>query len=104
MMAEGIYLETSEPRQSNCKRCDGQGTLGPVHINRGEKPHEWRNEVTCWDCDGTGVWSEKRMEAWQKGRRQRAARIEKGETMIEAASRLGVSVAVLCAIEAGRSG
>lgn len=88
--------------QTHCRMCDGKGATGPVHINRGDKPHEWRENMPCRDCDGTGVWSAERFERWQAGQKLRSARILNDESLREAAKRMGIGPAELSAIEAGR--
>ena len=86
----------------NCEICHGSGKTGPVHINRGENPHEWRDSMPCEHCDGTGLWSEGRWEQWSAGKAMRSERMKRGESLLAASRRLGVSPSHLCALEFGR--
>ncbi|MDJ0827769.1 MAG: hypothetical protein QNJ16_19960 [Rhodobacter sp.] len=58
----------------------------------------------CASCQGSGLWSEERLGAWQRGRQIRAFRRERGETLAEAALRRGVSITDVARAEAGLLG
>lgn len=85
-----------------CQRCDGKGTIGPVHINRGDEPHTWEM-MTCRACAGSGVWTEAQAIAARNGNELRQRRIERGESLRDAAARLGISAVELSSIEQGRA-
>lgn len=86
-----------------CQFCRGKGKTGPVHINRGNAPHEWRESMDCHHCAGTGRWTPERHARWEAGQAMRAERIARDESLREAAKRLGISPARLSAIETGRA-
>lgn len=86
-----------------CETCGGEGSTGPVHINRGDAPHEWRGSMPCHDCDGTGQWTAERHARWQAGQKMRAERLARGESLREAAKRMGITPAKLSVTEAGRA-
>lgn len=85
-----------------CQTCRGAGEIGPVHVNRGDQPHEWRENMTCVDCGGAGSWDMARWERWQVGRRHRQERIARDESMYECARRLGVEASDISEFEHGR--
>lgn len=87
-----------------CPRCDGSGKTGPVHINRGSKPHEWRSEMACDFCGGAGKISEDQADAMKLGKAFRERRVARDESLREAAKRLGMKASELSALERGRGG
>lgn len=87
-----------------CPRCDGEGRVGPVHINRGDKPHQWIDEMTCDLCGGNGTIDAAKRKAIDLGRQLRAKRLEREESLTEAAKRLGLRPNELSAFETGRHG
>ena len=84
-----------------CAGCNGAGSIGPVHLNYGNGRGEWRDNVTCFDCDGTGRWSEERLAAYRHGQTMRAERVSRGETILAAAHREGVSPSEISRRERG---
>lgn len=84
-----------------CQRCNGLGIIGPVHINRGERPHTWEM-MRCSSCGGSGYWSAQQAVAVREGEAMRKERLERDESLREAARRLGMSPAQLSAMEQGR--
>lgn len=84
-----------------CQRCNGLGTVGPVHINKGDAPHEWRM-MRCDGCNGSGYWTAAQAIRARDGEAMRAARVERGETLRMAARRMGITPSQLSAIECGR--
>lgn len=95
--------EREKAMAETCETCGGRGSTGPVHINRGDAPHEWRESMPCRDCAGTGRWTAERHARWQAGQKMRAERLARGESLREAAQRMGITPARLCDIEAGRA-
>jgi len=86
-----------------CQHCFGQGWTGPVHINRGALGCEWVDRMDCQSCAGTGQWTAEQAVRFRDGQKARQERVERGETLREAARRLGVSAAALSAFEQGRA-
>lgn len=89
---------------TTCPRCEGRGWIGPVHINRGDKAHEWRERMDCHLCKATGSINEDTRQAIDLGRRLRECRLARDESLREAAKRLGLSAAELSTLETGRGG
>lgn len=87
-----------------CPRCEGRGWFGPVHINRGDKPHEWRERMDCDFCNGSRVIDKDHHDAWEIGQAFRGARCAREESLREAAARLGMKAPELSALELGRGG
>ena len=87
-----------------CPRCQGRGWYGPVHINRGDQTHEWRERMQCDFCAGTGKIDDDHRDAWKLGQAFRGARCAREESLGEAAKRLGLKASELSALEMGRGG
>jgi len=87
-----------------CPRCEGKGWSGPVHINRGDQPHEWRERMDCDFCGATGKIDADKREAVEFGKRLRAKRVAREESLMEAAKRLGMKPSELSGLETGRGG
>lgn len=88
-----------------CGKCKGSGrTAGPVHINRGDQPHEWVDSLPCFYCDGVGRVNDDKFAALQLGEHFRKQRIARGESVFEASKRLGLSPAELSGLERGKGG
>jgi len=85
-----------------CKYCNGRGWTGPVHVNRGNGSGEWLDRMECTHCGGTGRWDSDHLARYEKGQAHRRERIERSETILEAAARLGVTPAQLSSFETGR--
>lgn len=85
-----------------CVKCGGKGK-SMVHHNTGadSSGHYWR-ELSCSYCDGTGDMSDMQMQKIEDGVAQRKARQAKGETLSEAAFRMGVCISAISAIENGK--
>lgn len=86
----------------SCQMCKGKGWSGPVHINRGNGPHEWVERLPCNDCGGSGSWSMDRWNAWQIGQALRNKRIARDESLRECAQQMGIPASKLSAIERGK--
>ena len=84
-----------------CQRCDGHGVVGPVHVNRGDQAHTWEM-IRCASCGGSGYWTPAQAVAARVGAEMRQERLARGESLLEAARRLGMSPAELSALEHGR--
>lgn len=85
-----------------CIKCGGKGKL-VVHHNTGldSSGHYWE-ELSCGFCAGTGDMSDEQFETIQNGIAQRKARQARGETLSEAATRMGICISSVSAVENGR--
>lgn len=88
-----------------CPACKGEPAKPAMaHFNTGEDTDKhYFAEVTlpCKVCKATGTVSGWVLLRYHKGRKHRADRVERGETLFHAAQRLGVSSAQLSAYEHG---
>lgn len=84
-----------------CEFCKGKGRTGLVFISRGERGCETRESLPCAECNGTGRWSAVRHRAWRKGQQMRRARLDRGESLREAAKREGLTPAEMSKLERG---
>jgi len=89
---------------STCPRCEGRGWVGPVHINRGNKPHEWREKMDCDLCGTRGTIDGGQRKAIELGKQLREKRLARDESLLEAAKRLKLKPSELSALETGRYG
>lgn len=89
---------------SDCPRCQGKGWIGPVHINRGDKPHKWRERMDCDLCKASGKIDADTRAAVELGKQLRAKRVARGESLFEAAKRLLLRPSELSGLETGRGG
>ena len=87
-----------------CPRCEGKGWIGPVHINRGDKPHEWRERIDCDFCQATGQATDDQMQAAELGKKFRERRVAREESLMEASKRLGMRPSQLSRLERGVDG
>lgn len=87
-----------------CPDCKGAGKSGPVHINRGDKPHEWRESMDCQFCQGSGHIDQDHKDSRDLGEKLRAKRAEREETLMAASIRLGLKPSELSGLERGRGG
>lgn len=85
-----------------CIKCGGKGK-SVVHHNTGldSSGHYWK-ELSCGFCSGTGDMSDEQFETIHNGIAQRKARQARGETLSEAASRMGICISSVSAVENGR--
>lgn len=90
--------------ENTCPRCKGKKWIGPVHINRGDQPHEWRERVDCDLCKAAGRITEDQREAIELGKRLRQKRVDREESLMEGAKRLGLKPSELSGLETGRGG
>jgi len=89
--------------ERTCPECDGTGrTKGPVHINRGDQPHEWVDSLPCFCCSGARTISDDYWDARQRGAELRKERLARGESLFEAAKRQGVSPSEISRQERGK--
>ena len=95
-------LEPPDAPMVQCEACNGSGKTGPVHINHGNRPHEWRESMPCPVCGGIGQVYAQHAKRIAHGKRLRAARVARGESLRETAARRGMSPSQLSAIEQGR--
>lgn len=92
----------NETAQKICPDCKGSGQTGPVHIHWANKPHEWRDSMTCLRCDGAGNITEEMADWIDRGREARDKRVARGLSMLEQARALGLSSSEVSAMEHGR--
>ncbi len=91
-----------------CPSCKGKGTsVAFVDWHDDSKEHGMDGELMeleCHYCGGTGAIAD--VEAWrkreQRGRNMRNERKSKGESLRDAAKRMGISATKLSQIERGR--
>lgn len=84
-----------------CPECEGGGPfIALVKPRRGPCRTEF---VECQACKGTGEIDEEQARRIEEGRRLMKERIARGESLREAAVRLGVSVVKLSQLEHGRA-
>lgn len=88
---------------TTCPDCEGKKRL-PALVNRGAAGCSWE-QIPCVTCRGVGEvsadYSTRREEAKSNGAVLRASRIARGETLLEAARRNGVSVVEYSRLERG---
>lgn len=89
-----------------CPKCGGKpAEPSVVFMNTGEDYTKHRQEMRvmpCGVCDGSGQATPEQAHRYWEGRRMRDERIARGETLGEAAERMGLTPAQLSAIEHGR--
>ena len=86
-----------------CPDCNGTGTQrGVFHLNRGDAPHQWVDSVPCLRCGTSGIVPDEMADWIVRGEAARRRRISQGISMRARAEQLGVSPAVLSAMENGR--
>lgn len=92
----------------NCEKCNGTGSAGVVHNNYGYNDDKCRCDGAwiagrCHYCHGTGQVSDD-TPAWiAAGKKMKADRLQRGETLYSEAKRLRVTPAQLSAMETGRA-
>ena len=86
-----------------CPHCDGKRQVY-AFLNHGP---DYRTHtsgyVQCSTCQGMGAITTEHAERIKTGKRVQAERIERGESLNDAARRLGISPAELSARERGRA-
>lgn len=86
-----------------CPTCSGKGRSF-AFINTGPDSRSHRSGyVSCHTCKGECVISAERFEAIERGHQLRQERVNRGESLHEAATKLGMTPAGLSAIETGRA-
>jgi hypothetical protein len=85
-----------------CPDCKGSGKAGLVHINRGDKPHEWRDDLACFRCHGKRVVPDEMADWMRRGKVARQDRLAKMQSLLERANDLNISPADVSAMELGR--
>lgn len=86
-----------------CPTCEGDGKIKcPIHVNRGGKPHQWLDEITCRQCGGEGLISPEMMAWILRGNEARRTRVEQGISIRERARAIGITAAEVSAMEHGR--
>lgn len=84
-----------------CPSCDGNKTV-PALVNYGGKKGCVWEHVPCITCHGAGQITDEEANAIKERQRIRQARIDLGETMSQAAQRLGMTLREYNDYERGR--
>lgn len=84
-----------------CPTCHGEKECF-VFENRGDHPHT-SGYRPCFTCNGAGEITDEHKARIEQGRKLKQDRYDRKETLIDCASRLGITVVELSAIENGRS-
>lgn len=85
-----------------CPSCGGKKQVFAFQ-NTGEDYRQHRQGyIDCITCDGSGELTAEHAQRIEEGRKLRKARIARGETLMDASLRLGLTPARLSAIECGR--
>lgn len=91
-----------------CPACNGTGDGGAVHVNTGFNERTgrcsgyWKQASECFRCSGKGIVPDEMIEWIRKGKELRKIRKDSGESLHDAAARLGIDICELSAIELGR--
>lgn len=85
-----------------CPDCKGNGRTGPVHLNKGDEAHEWVESMTCLTCHGNGKIEPDFLARRIRGGLIRQARVGRGESIMQAAERYGVTPSQWSAVERGQ--
>ena len=100
--ASGISADPAD--LTICPRCEGRGYVGPVHINRGSRSHQWIEKMDCDLCRTIGKIDGRQRKAIELGSKLREKRLARDESLRECAQRLGLKASELSAFETGRWG
>lgn len=84
-----------------CPRCDGGGQTF-AFVNMGDEAG-YVGPVNCMVCKGTGLITDEHMSRIIAGRAAREARQARGETLMQAARRKGVSALEISRFERGEN-
>jgi hypothetical protein len=90
-----------------CPSCKGSGDGGPCHYNTGINQRTgmcggyWKDSSVCIRCNGSGEVPDEMADWMEIGKQLRQERIARGETLYDAAERLGTTSSELSAIEKG---
>lgn len=84
-----------------CPRCDGGGQLF-AFVNMGNQPG-YAGPKNCTVCKVTGLITDEHMRRIIAGRTAREARLSRGETLMQAARRKGVSALEISRFERGQT-
>lgn len=87
-----------------CPDCAGKGNVGPVHLNKGEAPHQWLEAAQCEFCKGTGRITRDLKDARDLGQKFRVMRMARDESLRDAAKRFGLNAYQLSSLERGTGG
>ncbi len=85
-----------------CPTCKGTGHVGPIHLNYGNGRGEWKDKVPCHRCGGSGIATPETLDWMARGKVLREARLASGETLGDAATRLGMIASAISAMEEGK--
>lgn len=86
-----------------CPHCDGKRQVYAFLNNGPDYRTHTSGYVQCSTCQGMGAITTERAKRILTGAHMRRERIERGESLNEAAKRLGISPAQLSARERGRA-
>ena len=85
---------------ATCARCSGTGLVS-AFVEYENRPGDFRDDLTCGTCGGSGRLSADRVRAIQAGEARRRDRVARGISLREEADRLGISAAALSRQERG---
>ena len=85
---------------ATCARCSGTGKIA-AFVDYANRPGEFRDDLSCGDCDGTGSLTPERAAAMEEGERLRKRRVAADLSLRDAAALLGISPAELSRRERG---
>lgn len=101
-MTVGLAGAVTTEKDMECPGCDGRKTVF-AFLNLGEDYRKHRQgNIPCMTCGGTGEISAEHAARIEDGHRLYQERVARGETLMEAAIRQGMTPAQLSAIEHGR--
>lgn len=86
-----------------CPHCDGKGWVYAFLNNGPDYRTHTSGFVQCLTCQGMSAITTEHAERIETGERMRRERVERGESLNEAARRLGITPAQLSARERGRA-
>ena len=97
-------MSDTKPDMRACPDCEGCGRM-PALVNRGPAGCRWET-IDCLTCNGAGTMPAlayaELLGRRLRGNELRSQRMERGESLREAAKRLGMAPERLSALEHGR--
>lgn len=89
---------------ATCPQCDGTGTLAGFvdGFRQGRRYGEFRRDIICFTCNGVGKIPVHRLNWIEEGNAHRQERVDRRESLHQAAARLNLSAAEVSAMERGQ--
>jgi len=84
-----------------CPRCRGRGTFN-AFVSRSDGSGGYEEGIRCAHCRGASLVSDTQKRWMDRGALCRLDRVKRGESLMQAAHRLGLSPATVSAMEQGR--